>query len=115
MRRSVDSNGNTIREAVSGPSGLSSRARAALGLPVVPAAPTQGTLATQSGNVLGRSGALGATGSGMPFLPPMGMGGGAPGGGGAGSGNDRQRNVWLSEDEEVWGTEPEAGTGVIGR
>lgn len=115
LRRSVDSNGNTIREAVSGPSGLSSRARAALGLPVVPAAPTQGTLATQSGNVLGRSGALGATGSGMPFMPPMGMGGGAPGGAGGGSGNDRQRNVWLSEDEEVWGTEPEAGTGVIGR
>lgn len=46
-------------------------------------------------------------------MPPMGMGG-APGGAG-GNGNDRQRNVWLSEDEEVWGTEPEAGTGVIGR
>lgn len=84
-----------------------------MGLPVVPAAPTQGTLSTQSGSVLGRAGVGGGTGSGMPFMPPMGMGG-APGGGG-GNGNDRQRNVWLSEDEEVWGTEPEAGTGVIGR
>ncbi len=85
-----------------------------MGLPAAPTAPTQGGLVTQSGNVLGRAGAPGATGSGMPFMPPMGMGGGAPGGG-SGSGNDRQRNVWLSEDEEVWGTEPEAGTGVIGR
>ncbi|MFJ2027818.1 hypothetical protein ACIODW_28960 [Streptomyces sp. NPDC087897] len=113
LRKSFDGNGVTGREATGGTGGLSSRARAALGLPLVPAAPTQGTLTTQSGSVLGRAGVTGATGGGMPFMPPMGMGGGAPGGGG--SGNDRQRNVWLSEDEEVWGTEPEAGTGVIGR
>ncbi|MFD8713502.1 hypothetical protein ACFV07_23970 [Streptomyces anulatus] len=113
LRKSFDGNGATGREAIGGAGGLSSRARAAMGLPAVPAAPTQGTLSTQSGSVLGRAGVAGGTGSGMPFMPPMGMGG-APGGGG-GSGNDRQRNVWLSEDEEVWGTEPEAGTGVIGR
>ncbi|MFE1362963.1 hypothetical protein ACFW84_01790 [Streptomyces anulatus] len=113
LRKSFDGNGATGREAIGGAGGLSSRARAAMGLPVVPAAPTQGTLSTQSGSVLGRAGVAGGTGGGMPFMPPMGMGG-APGGGG-GSGNDRQRNVWLSEDEEVWGTEPEAGTGVIGR
>ncbi len=41
------------------------------------------------------------------------MGGGA--GGGQGAGADRQRNVWLSEDEEVWGTDPDTAPGVIGR
>ncbi|MDQ0984512.1 hypothetical protein [Streptomyces sp. V2I9] len=113
MRKSLDGHGVTGREAIGGSGGISNRARAAMGLPVVPAAPTQGTLSTQSVSALGRTGALGTTGSGMPFMPPMGMGGGAPGGGG--SGNDRQPNVWLSEDEEVWGTESDAGTGVIGR
>ncbi|MFF5878022.1 hypothetical protein ACIQ9M_03680 [Streptomyces californicus] len=114
MLRRVDSNGNKVFEPNGATSGISNRARLAMGLPAAPTAPTQGGLVTQSGNVLGRAGAPGAAGSGMPFMPPMGMGGGAPGGG-SGSGNDRQRNVWLSEDEEVWGTEPEAGTGVIGR
>ncbi|MFH8885327.1 hypothetical protein [Streptomyces californicus] len=114
LRKSFDGPGGGGREAIGGAPGLSNRARLALGLPAAPTAPTQGGMVTQSGNVLGRAGVPGTTGSGMPFMPPMGMGGGAPGGGG-GSGNDRQRNVWLSEDEEVWGTEPEAGTGVIGR
>ncbi|KOU45103.1 hypothetical protein ACH415_33640 [Streptomyces californicus] len=114
LRKSFEGPGGGGREPIGGAAGLSNRARLAMGLPAAPTAPTQGGLVTQSGNVLGRAGAPGATGSGMPFMPPMGMGGGAPGGG-SGSGNDRQRNVWLSEDEEVWGTEPEAGTGVIGR
>ncbi|MEE1790683.1 hypothetical protein PUR28_07830 [Streptomyces sp. BE308] len=108
-------NGNANREPTSVVSGLSNRARAAMGLPATPAVPpVQGNVSTQSLGALGRGGAGGGTGSGMPFMPPMGMGGGgAPGGGG--NGGDRQRNVWLSEDEEVWGTEPDAGTGVIGR
>ncbi|MER5817792.1 hypothetical protein [Streptomyces californicus] len=114
LRKSFEGPGGGGREPIGGAAGLSNRARLAMGLPAAPTAPTQGGLVTQSGNVLGRAGAPGTTGSGMPFMPPMGMGGGAPGGG-SGSGNDRQRNVWLSEDEEVWGTEPEAGTGVIGR
>ncbi|MEU9845999.1 hypothetical protein [Streptomyces sp. NPDC047985] len=114
LRRMVDSNGNPVREPTAVVSGLSNRARAAMGLPAIPAAPpTQGNVSTQSLGALGRGGAGGGTGTGMPFMPPMGMGGGAPGGGGNGA--DRQRNVWLSEDEEVWGTEPDAGTGVIGR
>ncbi|MBE3202276.1 hypothetical protein [Parafrankia sp. CH37] len=53
-----------------------------------------------------------ATGGGMPFMP-MGMGG-AGAGAGAG-GRDRQRNTWLTEDEEVWGTDPECAPAVVGR
>ncbi len=117
LRKMVDSNGNPVREATSGVSGLSGRARAALGLPAVPSvAMPQGTVpTTQSIGALGRGGVGGGTGTGMPFMPPMGMGAGGAPGGGAGNGGERQRNVWLSEDEEVWGTEPDAGTGVIGR
>lgn len=51
----------------------------------------------------------------MPFMPPM-MGG--MGGMGAQNGNnnqqERERQTWLSEDEEVWGTDGGAGIGVIG-
>ncbi|MGW3658052.1 hypothetical protein ACWD6R_21210 [Streptomyces sp. NPDC005151] len=116
LRKMVDSNGNPIREASSVVSGLSNRARAAMGLPATPAVPPgRGNLPTQSLGALGRGGAGGGTGTGMPFMPPMGMGGGGGAPGGGGNGGDRQRNVWLSEDEEVWGTEPDAGTGVIGR
>ncbi|WPW31897.1 hypothetical protein P6B95_33905 [Streptomyces atratus] len=116
LRRMVDSNGNAIREPSSVVSGLSNRARAAMGLPANPAVPpTQGNVSTQSLGALGRGGAGGGTGTGTPFMPPMGMGGGGGAPGGGGNGGDRQRNVWLSEDEEVWGTEPDAGTGVIGR
>ncbi|MFB6505510.1 MULTISPECIES: hypothetical protein [unclassified Streptomyces] len=113
VRRLVDSNGNAIREPVSMVSGLSNRARAALGLPSVPTVTTavNSGVPTQSLGALGRTVQTTGTG-GTPFMPPMGMGGGAPGGG---SGADRQRNVWLSEDEEVWGTESGTGTGVIGR
>ncbi|WP_031069278.1 hypothetical protein [Streptomyces sp. NRRL WC-3742] len=50
-------------------------------------------------------------GSGAPMMPPP---GGA--GGGAGQGEkERQRTTWLAEDEEVWGTDSGAVTGVIGR
>ncbi|GAB2715025.1 hypothetical protein [Kitasatospora kifunensis] len=51
-------------------------------------------------------------GGGAPMMPP-------PGGAGAGAGGqgekERQRTTWLSEDEEVWGTESSAVSGVIGR
>ncbi len=41
------------------------------------------------------------------------MGGGA---GGAGEKpQERERQTWLSEDEAVWGTDVDAGSGVIGR
>lgn len=49
-------------------------------------------------------------GAGAPMMPP-------PGGAGAsGQGEkERQRTTWLAEDEEVWGTDSGAVTGVIGR
>ncbi|WP_026422140.1 hypothetical protein [Actinokineospora inagensis] len=47
---------------------------------------------------------------GMPFMPPM-AGGGA---GGNREEKERDRETWLSEDEEFWGTESQAGFGVLG-
>lgn len=54
------------------------------------------------------------------MMPPMGgMGGGMGGmggmGGGGGGGRERERQTWLSEDEEVWGADVDLGSGVIGR
>ncbi|MFF3073250.1 hypothetical protein ACFVSN_04390 [Kitasatospora sp. NPDC057904] len=52
------------------------------------------------------------TGGGMPpMMPPGGMGAGA----GAQENKERQRTTWLAEDEEVWGTDAGAVSGVIGR
>ncbi|WP_261562287.1 hypothetical protein, partial [Frankia tisae] len=48
---------------------------------------------------------------GMPFMPMGGMGGGP----GQGQSKERQRNTWLTEDEEVWGTDPECAPAVVGR
>ncbi len=48
----------------------------------------------------------------VPFFPPMAGQGGA---GAAGQQQERERSTWLSEDEEVWGTEPEVGPQVLGR
>ena len=28
---------------------------------------------------------------------------------------ERERTTWLSEDEDVWGTEPQVGPAVLGR
>jgi hypothetical protein len=43
----------------------------------------------------------------------------AGGGGGMAGGQqglqERERTTWLAEDEDVWGTEPTAGPGVLGR
>ncbi len=64
--------------------------------------------AAEQAQLLGRQT---ATSGGEPMMPPMGGMGGA----GAGGGQDRQRTTWLAEDEEVWGTDSEAVSGVIGR
>jgi hypothetical protein len=46
-----------------------------------------------------------------PYMPPM-MGGM---GQRDGQSKERQRSTWLTEDEEVWGTDPEVSPAVIGR
>jgi hypothetical protein len=59
--------------------------------------------AEASGDIMG--------GAGVPFLPPM-MGGA----GGAGQQpKERERQTWLAEDEDAWGTDFDAATGVVGR
>ncbi len=65
----------------------------------------------------GAGGPAGAPGSedksgGVPFFPPM-MGG--MGGGAGEKPQERERQTWLAEDEAVWGTDVDAGSGVIGR
>ncbi|MER6410061.1 AAWKG family protein [Streptomyces humidus] len=52
------------------------------------------------------------TSSGMPFIPP---GAGAGPGGQSTQSEDRTRTTWLSEDEEVWGTDEAAAPAVLGR
>ncbi|GAB7186959.1 hypothetical protein ATKI12_6790 [Kitasatospora sp. Ki12] len=54
-------------------------------------------------------------GMGGPMMPPMGAGAGAGAGAGGQGEKERQRTTWLSEDEEVWGTDTGGVTGVIGR
>ncbi|MDQ2589059.1 hypothetical protein [Saccharothrix yanglingensis] len=54
------------------------------------------------------------SGGGMPFFPPM-MGGMGGAGGNQQQQQERERQTWLSEDEEVWGTDVNVGSGVIGR
>ena len=44
-----------------------------------------------------------------PMMPPM------TGGQGGNKDQERERTTWLSEDEEVWGTDACVGVGVIGR
>jgi hypothetical protein len=67
-----------------------------------------------TGGSPGASGAPGSSGDGggVPFFPPM-MGGGA--GAGGDKPQERERQTWLSEDEEIWGTRADVGSGVIGR
>ncbi|MFE5792128.1 AAWKG family protein [Streptomyces sp. NPDC056503] len=50
---------------------------------------------------------------GMPMVPPM--GGGGMGGGQGTQSDERERSTWISEDEDVWGTDEGGVAGVIGR
>ncbi|AZK97779.1 MULTISPECIES: AAWKG family protein [Streptomyces] len=57
-----------------------------------------------------------ATSSGMmPMMPPPMGGMGGMGGGQGNQGEERERATWVSEDEEVWGTDEGGVAGVIGR
>jgi hypothetical protein len=73
-------------------------------------APTGGAGAGAGGPGAGGMGA-GGLGRGMPFGGmPMGMGGGQ----GGGDNDERERTTWLTEDEDVWGGDDDAGPSVIG-
>jgi hypothetical protein len=82
----------------------------------LPGSGLAGTGIPASSGGVATAGAAGAPGSGssaVPFFPPM------AGGGGAGVGQqqqqERERTTWLSEDEDVWGTDPQIGPAVLGR
>ncbi|GLY83555.1 hypothetical protein [Actinoallomurus iriomotensis] len=75
-----------------------------------------GVPAKLTGGSPGLNGAPGSSGGsdgsgGVPFFPPM-MGGAGAGGE---KPQERERQTWLSEDEEIWGTRVAVGSGVIGR
>ncbi|MFI5494198.1 hypothetical protein [Actinoplanes sp. NPDC051859] len=64
-------------------------------------------------SIIGNTAAGTGNGSGMPMYPPMAGGMGA--GSGQGGNKERERTTWLAEDSEVWGTEPGAVPGSVGR
>ncbi|MER5389474.1 hypothetical protein [Saccharopolyspora sp. NPDC002686] len=65
---------------------------------------------TQQGGPSQVGGSVGDPRGGMPMMPPM-M---PPMSGGQNNAKERERQTWLSEDENVWGTSSAAGNGVIG-
>ncbi|MEU8510597.1 hypothetical protein AB0C76_03260 [Kitasatospora sp. NPDC048722] len=71
-----------------------------------PPNPAQEEAQLQGRNVATSSGGM------PPMMPPGGMGAGA---GAPQDGKERQRTTWLAEEEEVWGTDAGAVSGVIGR
>ncbi len=87
------------------------------GLETAMAGLPEGALATAAEQAQLTGGSTATTGGGGgSMMPPMGgMGGGMGGGAGGQGGQERQRTTWLAEDEEVWGTESGAVSGVIGR
>ena len=93
-------------------SGMSEKAIANGGVltPEEAAAQQSAAEAAEEAQMMGRQAA--SSGEGMPMMPPP-MGG--MGGAGGPNGQDRQRTTWLAEEEEVWGTETTAVSGVIGR
>jgi hypothetical protein len=52
---------------------------------------------------------------GFPMYEPMAGGMGMGMGGMGGQNQERERTTWLSEDEDVWGTEPDVAPQVLGR
>ncbi|MFD9430117.1 AAWKG family protein [Streptomyces sp. NPDC060002] len=66
--------------------------------------------AARSAGTTEQTAARATTSSGMPFLPP-----GAGQGGQSTQSEERTRTTWLSEDEEIWGTDEAAAPAVLGR
>ncbi|WP_405461917.1 AAWKG family protein [Streptomyces sp. NBC_00101] len=62
-----------------------------------------------------RTGSVPVTSGSSPFLPPM-AGGGASGGRQQQTQSaDRERNAWITEDEDVWGTDEGGAPQALGR
>ncbi|MFJ1569242.1 AAWKG family protein [Streptomyces erythrochromogenes] len=91
--------------------------------PTVPGERTRGTVLNESAATRGRIAQLAAeeaaalrrpatTSGGMPMMPPM---GGMGGGGQSTQSEERERATWVSEDEDVWGTDEGGVSAVIGR
>jgi hypothetical protein len=75
---------------------------------------TSGLLNSGAPGADGTPGSPNGDGSGgVPFFPPM-MGGGGAGAGGE-KPQERERQTWLLEDEEIWGTRVNVRSGAIGR
>lgn len=53
------------------------------------------------------------TSGGSPFMPPM--GGGQGGGGQQTESSDRERDSWVAEDDDVWGTDEGGAPAALGR
>ncbi|MET7685126.1 AAWKG family protein [Streptomyces sp. NPDC005423] len=70
------------------------------------------TAAARSATTTEQAAARATTSSGMPFMPP---GAGAGQGGQATQSEGRNRTTWLSEDEEIWGTDEDTAPAVLGR
>ncbi|GHH77217.1 hypothetical protein GCM10018781_50260 [Kitasatospora indigofera] len=104
--RLVSSGGGLSAKAIENSGGTAPGGKAATS---GAAAQKASALAAEEAAVM-RGRTVNTSSGGMPMVPPM--GGGAGGGPGE---KDRQRTTWLSEDEEVWGTDTGAVHGVIGR
>ncbi|OQR63072.1 hypothetical protein B6E66_15640, partial [Streptomyces maremycinicus] len=68
------------------------------------------TTAARAATTTEQAAARTTTSSGMPFMPP-----GAGQGSQATQSEARTRSTWLSEDEEIWGTDEDAAPAVLGR
>ncbi|MGW6705893.1 AAWKG family protein [Streptomyces sp. NPDC054956] len=90
----------------------------------VPGERTRGAALNEAAATRGRAAQLAAeeaaalrrpatTSGGMPMMPPM--GGGMGGGGQSTQSEERERATWVSEDEDVWGTDEGGVSAVIGR
>ncbi|MFG2914743.1 hypothetical protein ACGF0D_17860 [Kitasatospora sp. NPDC048298] len=110
----VSSGGGVSARAIENSGGLTPGGKAAAAAAAESAAAEKAALqkasamSAEEAAMRGRS--MATSGGGMPMGP---MGGGGMGGGQGEK--DRQRTTWLAEDEEVWGTDTGAVSGVIGR
>ena len=99
--------GGGVSGGASGAAGLASTGTGAGAVATGTSAPTSSGAFVAPGTATTSDGT-----SAVPFFPPM-AGGGM---GGAQQGlQERERTTWLAEDEDVWGTEPTVGPGVLGR